>query len=132
MPSCSGGRGTSVVAGVGRGAERTGASGVADIGKGVAGGGGHSTRRERSKLVKEGCKCRGRGGGSMGGRRISDNGGAGDDLHAFMEVEHRVDIICNSGIGGVEDSNIREGRGVGRHGATEGSQCGRMVTRRGY
>lgn len=40
MPSCSGGRGTSVVAGVGRGAERTGASGVADIGKGVAGGGG--------------------------------------------------------------------------------------------
>lgn len=38
MPSCSGGRGTSVVAGVGRGAERTGAFGVANIGKGVGGG----------------------------------------------------------------------------------------------
>lgn len=107
MPSGSGGRGTSIVAGVGRGAERTGASSVADIGKGV-GRGGPSTRRERSKLIKEGCKCRGRSGGSMGGRGISDNGGAGVDLHAFMEVEHRVDIVRNSGIGGVEDSKTEK------------------------
>lgn len=39
---------------------------------------------------------------------ISDNGGAGVDLHAFMEVEHRVDIIRNSGIGGVEDSKTEK------------------------
>lgn len=44
----------------------------------------------------------------MGGRGISDNGGAGVDLHAFMEVEHKVDIIRNSGIGGVEDSNTEK------------------------